>query len=165
MRNVVIACSLFVASTACSSTQDPQEPIPLADDQGAGVQPVFLPKDDGSNKASAEFEEAVKIQISVVTPGEKLGPKGDREYRPDTDSHFTYGDDRQIAISIQGRTYTTIEEARDRLFELGQLAADELGPVQIDPRKGVVYAEVTKTLDAVLQAGFTEVAFAGSYEE
>ncbi len=35
----------------------------------------------------------------------------------------------------------------------------------IDARAGVVYGDVAVVLDAVLQADFTEVSFAGSYED
>ena len=126
---------------------------------------AFLPKDVGSNTTQAEPKETIKVKMTVVTPGVKLGPRGEREYDPATDERFTYGDDRQITISVQSRTYATFDEARDRLVELKQLGADEPDPVEIDPRKGVVYAEVAKALDAVLQADFTEVTFSGSYEE
>ncbi len=124
---------------------------------------AYLPKDVGSNTTEAEPKETIKVKLVVVNPGTKLDPSGAREYDPASDKRFSYSDDRQITMHVQSRAYSTVDEVRDRLIELRQLTPDD--PVEIDPRKGVVYSEVAKVLDAVLQAEFEEVSFSGSYEK
>jgi hypothetical protein len=49
-----------------------------------------------------------------------------------------------------------------RLRDLGSIDAER--PVTIDPRRGVVTDDVVRVLDLVLDAKFTKISFAGSYE-
>ncbi len=124
---------------------------------------AYLPKDVGSNVSDAEPKEKIEVKLTVVAEGTKLGPKGDRPYDPAIDKRFTYGDDRQISFSVNSKTYQRIDEVRDRLVYLREVTPEN--PVQIDARAGIVYGDVALVLDAILQAKFEQVSFAGSYEK
>ena len=47
----------------------------------------------------------------------------------------------------------------------GIAAKDPRQRITIDPRTGIVYQDVVVLLDAVIDAGFTNVVFVGSYEQ
>jgi biopolymer transport protein ExbD len=126
---------------------------------------AYLPKDVGVNTSPAEPIEKVEIKMQVTNEGTKY--KAVRSGTPtvpyDGEGRFVFGPDRAITYAIGPRTFSDIADVRRRLKE--QFSATPERPVTIDPRKGIVYADVVGVLDAAIQAGFTEVSFAGSYEK
>jgi biopolymer transport protein ExbD len=126
---------------------------------------AYLPKDVGVNTSPATPIEKVEIKMQVMNEGTRY--KAVRSGTPtepwDGEGRFVYGPDRAINFSIGPRSFSDIDGVRVRLKEV--FAATPERPVTIDPRKGVVYADVVKVLDAAIQAGFEEISFAGSYEK
>ena len=123
---------------------------------------AYLPKDVGVNTSKAEPKEKIDVKLTVLAEGTKISPKTGGPYDPAVDPRFGYGPDRRIQYQVNSRTYTDVKDLRSRLRELFQARPED--PVQIDARKGVVYGDVVVVLDAVIEADFEQVSFAGSYE-
>lgn len=124
---------------------------------------AYLPKDMGQQTTIVPPVEKLDIRLDVVEEGRQMGPTGEEPYRPGVHPRFTYVD-RVFSIKIGPQTFSSdqIEQVADRLSVIA--AADLERPVTLDPRTGVVTEDVIKVLDRVLDAGFTKVSFAGSYE-
>jgi hypothetical protein len=67
-----------------------------------------------------------------------------------------------IKIGVQNFSSDDLGAVAARLRDLGSIDAER--PVTIDPRRGVVTDDVVRVLDLVLDAKFTKISFAGSYE-
>ncbi|QDU85657.1 Biopolymer transport protein ExbD/TolR [Planctomycetes bacterium Pla163] len=124
---------------------------------------AYLPKDIGQNTTQVDPVEKLDIRLDVVVEGEKRAPDGIAAYKPGVHPRFNYVD-RVFSIKIGPREFTSdqIEEVADRLRVFA--SDDPERPVTIDPRRGIVMEDVVRVLDRVLDAGFTKVSFAGSYE-
>ena len=122
---------------------------------------AYLPKDVGVNTTKAEPIEKIEIKLTVLNEGTKLNAKGTGPF--EGEGRHTWGADREISYSVGPRRFSSVREVKDRLVVLYDPADPR--PVTIDPRKGVVYADVVKVLDAAIQAKFREITFAGSYEK
>ncbi|QDU66663.1 ExbD/TolR family protein [Engelhardtia mirabilis] len=122
---------------------------------------AYLPKDVGVNTSKAEPIEKIEIKLTVTNEGSKLNAKGTGPY--EGEGRYKYGADRELSYSVGPVRFSTVAEVKDRLIVLYN--PTDPRPVTIDPRKGVVYSDVVKVLDAAIQAKFREITFAGSYEK
>lgn len=124
---------------------------------------AYLPKDVGVNTTEAEPIEKVEIVLRVKQEGTKLDPRGMAPWSGKPGSRFSYGTDRVIEYQIGPSSTTDLSKLQDRLKVIHQ--NDDKRPATIDARKGTVYADVVKVLDAALIAGFAEVTFVGAYPD
>jgi len=124
---------------------------------------AYLPKDMGTQTTKVDPVEKLDIRLDVIEEGRQLAPRGGGAYNPAIHSRFIY-EGRSFAIKIGPQAFTSdqIEQVADRLTVIA--ASDPERPVTLDPRTGIVTEDVVKVLDRVLDAGFTKVSFAGSYE-
>ena len=125
---------------------------------------AYLPKDVGVNQTEAEPIEKVEITIKVLREGTKWHPRG-QEFGPwsgKAGTRYSFGSDRLLEYSIGPRKTTRIEDLTTRLAQLHK--ADETRPATIDSRQGTVYEDVIEVLDIVMDTGFEECTFVGSYE-
>ena len=126
---------------------------------------AYLPKDVGVNTSQAEPIEKVEIMLQVIEEGTKY-----RADSPDTvlwngtDKRFVYGSDRRIRYTVGAMRTFDLKELGTRIETMLKLGGEKR-PATIDPRKGIVYADVTKVLDVVISAKYDEVTFVGSYEK
>jgi len=128
---------------------------------------AFLPKDFGSQTTQVDPVEKLDIRLDVVNEGEKIAPAGDVStaalYVPGVHKRYRYrGRSFSIKIGVQNFSSDDLEAVAARLRDLGSIDAER--PVTIDPRRGVVTDDVVRVLDLVLDAKFTKISFAGSYE-
>ncbi|HJP00962.1 MAG TPA: biopolymer transporter ExbD [Planctomycetota bacterium] len=125
---------------------------------------AYLPKDVGVNQSDAEPIEKVEITIKVLKEGTKWHPRG-QEFGPwsgKAGTRYSFGSDRLLEYAIGPRKTTRVEELTTRLSQLHK--ADETRPATIDSRQGTVYEDVIEVLDIVMDIGFDECTFVGSYE-
>ena len=129
---------------------------------------AHLPKDMGTSDQSVVPLEKLAIRLDVVDEGERVAPGSGSvatapHYVPGTHPRYRYRG-RVFDVKIGVDTYSSqdLEAVAARLRDLGAIDAER--PVTIDPRRGVVTDDVVRVLDLVLDAGFTKVSFAGSYE-
>ena len=125
---------------------------------------AYLPKDRGNNPDPADPVEAVEIKMTVVNQGTKYNatPSGEPGGPWDGTSRFVFGPDRKISFQIGPEPLPDVAAVGRSLVQKFQ--ADPEAPVTIDPRKGIIYEDVVHVLDKAIQAGFTDISFAGSYE-
>jgi biopolymer transport protein ExbD len=114
---------------------------------------THLPKDAGANVQIEQPDPPVTVRLAVTSEGTRIDLPGPGQ-------RFTYGPDRRIALQVESRAFGDFAAARQRLTELAR--QDPERRVVIDAQPGIVYAEVVSALDAVLEAGFDRVAFAGA---
>ena len=115
----------------------------------------------GVNTTKAEPIEKIEIKLTVSNEGTRLNAKGNGPW--EGEGRYSFGDDRVISYAVGPRRFSTVREVKERLDVLYD--PTDPRPVTIDPRKGVVYADVVEVLDAAIQAKFREITFAGSYEK
>ena len=130
---------------------------------------AYLPKDVGSAPRASEPLEKVEVVIRVLEPGARLVP-GSSLPREDGDpGRFVFGNDRRVEYGVATFATTDAAALAERLRSIrGQrLAARPLAPVpvSIDARAGTIASDVTRALDAVLEAGFTDVTFVAARDE
>ncbi|MDP6764374.1 MAG: biopolymer transporter ExbD [Planctomycetota bacterium] len=125
---------------------------------------AYLPKDVGVNQTDAEPIEKVEITIKVLKEGTKWHPRGESHgpWSGTPGTRYSYGSDRLLEYAIGPRKTTRIEELSNRLTQLHK--ADITRPATIDSRQGTVYEDVIEVLDIVMEIGFEECTFVGSYE-
>jgi hypothetical protein len=129
---------------------------------------AYLPKDFGSNPTQVDPVEKLDIRLDVVNEGEKVAPGNDDVagaalYVPGVHKRYRYrGRSFSIKIGVQNFSSDDLPSVAARLRDLGSIDAER--PVTIDPRRGVVTDDVVRVLDLVLDAKFTKISFAGSYE-
>jgi biopolymer transport protein ExbD len=123
---------------------------------------AYLPKDVGVNQTEAEPIEKVEITLRVLQEGTKLDPRGQGRWEGRPGSRFKYADDRIVEYQVSAAKTTDLKKLQERLKVIHQ--SDPKRPATIDARKGTVYADVVKVLDAAIDAGFQEITFVGSYE-
>ena len=126
---------------------------------------AYLPQDVGVNTSDAEPIEKVEIMLQVIEEGTKYMPHGvDRIPWDGQNKRFVYGSDRRIRYTVGPMRTFDLKELGTRIKTMTEVGGKKR-PATIDPRKGIVYADVAKVLDEVLTAGFEEVTFVGSYEK
>jgi biopolymer transport protein ExbD len=128
---------------------------------------AYLPKDVGVNSSDDPPIEKVEVTLRVLNEGNKIEPK-----REDTDpdipwdgepgTRYIYDATRRVEYAIGPRRTRDLEEVSRVLSQLHE--ADTERPATIDARKGIVYEDVVKVLDAAILAKFDEVTFVGAYE-
>jgi biopolymer transport protein ExbD len=124
-----------------------------------------LPKDRGTSTSTAEEVEKVDIVIKVSNPG-RLVPDPKTATTSSPEGRLLHYVDRKVRFEVGAQQFTNADALSKYLdqFARTQEMKDET-PVSIDPRKGVVYGDVVTVLDVVIQKGFTQIAFGGSFEE
>jgi biopolymer transport protein ExbD len=124
---------------------------------------AYLPKDVGVNQSDAEPIEKVEILLKVIVEGRKMHPFDiTKPWNEVKGTRFLYDDSRVVEFSIGPRTTRKLNVLQERLHQLHR--ADKERPATIDARKGIVYEDVVRVLDAAMNAEFAEVTFIGSYE-
>lgn len=129
-----------------------------------------LPKDRGTSNAPAEEIEKIDILMFVAEPGtleKEVNPKTGRE------SDLRMFKDRLIRLEVGAKKFRfdPIQEFPEELrtFLKAGLAGGTYDvaetPVSIDARKGVVYGDVIRVLDVVIEEQFEKVSFAGTHEQ
>ena len=130
---------------------------------------AYLPKDVGVNQSDAEPMEKIDIYIRMEKPGrrvqarayEKLGQEvawneGDGEF---------FLVDHEVKYQVIRDTFDGdadgLKKIRVKLAELHR--ADKERAVTLKPMQGVIYNDIIPILDTVIEVGFTDVTFAGSY--
>ncbi|MCZ6597925.1 MAG: biopolymer transporter ExbD [Planctomycetota bacterium] len=121
---------------------------------------AYLPKDVGVNTSEAEPKEKVEIKLTVKLPGTKMSVRNPR-LEWDGDGRFEYSG-RVVQYQIGPKRTEDLGVLQDRLKELFR-ADDERGAT-IDSRKGTVYGDVVRVLDAAILAGYTDITFVGEYK-
>jgi len=110
-----------------------------------------LPKTTGPGTPEATIEP-LDITLLVAKPGVlEADPAA---------PHLKRFVGRQIAYRAGARTYDGLEPLGEFLRSL----PDDT-PVTLDARRQIVYGDVVPVLDLVIEAGFEQIAFAGSHEE
>ncbi len=111
-----------------------------------------LPKDMGTSTTVAPEIEKVDILLLVSDPGELVDDpelRGLKKYV-----------NRRVRYEIGTQTFRTPEEVKR--FLAGMDKAET--PITLDARKGIIYDDVVKLLDVVIELGFEKVSFAGTFE-
>ncbi len=120
-----------------------------------------LPKDRGTSTSQANEIEKVDIVIKVSNPGRLVPDMADYSR-----GRLKMYEGRVVRFEVGSASFKTGPELSKYLeqFSRTQEMRDET-PVSIDPKKGVVYGDVVTVLDVVIEKGFTQIAFGGSFEE
>jgi len=130
---------------------------------------AYLPKDVGVAPSPSEPLERVEVAIRVLEPGTRLVPGSAGVPRAPADpGRFVYGDDRRVQFAVATFVTSDVDALEERLGSIRRqrLAARPGAPVplSIDALPGTIASDVTRVLDAVLAAGFTDVTFVGAGE-
>ena len=139
--------------------------VSLPEDRGPGLLRCYLPRDVGVNTTDAEPKEKVEIRILVLDPGQRRRAD-DPEQAWDGTGRFVYAG-RELEYRMGPWKGRDLKGVARRLTTLYRHDAHGGGirDVTIDARRGVLHGEVVAVIDAVLQAGYSEVTFVGSYED
>ena len=119
---------------------------------------AYLPKDVGVNQSEATPIEKLEIRLKVLKEGTKLMPRGDELWKGE--GAYRYGNDREVQYAVGPRVVRDLAELRQRLK--AQIQAEPKQPVTIDAYPPAVYADVTRVLDEVIEAGYIDVTFVGA---
>ena len=128
-----------------------------------------LPKDRGTSNSPAEEIEKIDILMFVAEPGELVIEKSETG----TNTGLKRFEGRTIRLEVGAKKFRYDpmvefpEELRAFLQSgLSSRVYDKADtPVSIDARKGVVYGDVIRVLDVVIEEGFEKVSFAGTHEQ
>lgn len=124
-----------------------------------------LPKDRGTSTSEAEEIEKIDILMFVAEPGRLIVDKEDERLKLFTDRLI------RLEIGAQQFRYDPMNEFPEdlRRFLRAGVASEIYDkadtPVSIDARKGVVYGDVIKVLDVIIEEQFQKVSFAGTHEQ
>jgi biopolymer transport protein ExbD len=130
---------------------------------------AYLPKDVGVNASDAEPKEKIDIYINMIKPGHRVladyeKTKQEVKWNGPTDGEF-YLVGHEVKYRVIRDTYDGdkdgIKKIRRKLTDLHR--ADPERAVTLKPMQGVVYADIIPILDTVIEVGFSDVTFAGSY--
>ena len=131
---------------------------------------AFLPKDVGVNASDAPPKEKIDIVIKTVKPGRKVEAyayekRGEIIPYNEAEGGEFYLVDHEVSYKVLRDTFKSddagIEQMRRKLDEL--LRADPERAVTLKPMHGVVYGDIMTVLDTVIEVGYQDVTFAGSY--
>lgn len=111
-----------------------------------------LPKDMGTSSKQTDPIEKVNIVILVSEPGTLIDD-------PKNKGLQTYSG-RSVRYEVGTSVLRSLEDLESSLTKYDK----EEQPVTIDPRKGIINADVMLVLDVVLRLGFRKVSFAGTFE-
>ena len=130
---------------------------------------AYLPKDVGVNQSDAEPKEKIDIYIRMEKPGRRVQAKAyEKEGREvpwkEGDGEF-FIVDHVVKYQVIRDTFdgdaAGLQKIRVKLAELHR--ADKERAVTLKPMQGVIYNDIIPILDTVIEVGFTDVTFAGSY--
>ena len=130
---------------------------------------AFLPKDVGVNRSDAPPKEKIDIVIKAIKPGQKIDidafeKRGQIVEWNGQDDYYLYG--HEVSYKVLRDTFkgdeSGVDKMRDKLDEL--LRSDPERAVTLKPMPGVVYADIMVVLDTVIEVGYEDVSFAGSYQ-
>jgi len=134
---------------------------------------AFLPKDVGVNSSDAPPKEKIDIVIKSVKPGQKIDidafeKRGQIVEWNGQDDYYLYG--HEVSYKVQRDTFegndSGVQEMREKLDEIYRTPTSdgEKRAITLKPMPGVVYADIMVVLDTVIEVGFEDVSFAGSYQ-
>ncbi len=129
---------------------------------------AYLPKDVGVNSSDDPPIEKVEITLRVINAGTKIEPRRSESdpiipWDGEPGTRYEYDTDRVVEYAVGPRRTRNLDEISRVLVDLHE--ADDERPATIDARKGIVYEDVVKVLDAAIIAKFDEVTFVGAYED
>lgn len=156
----------------CASPEVQLWNVELVSSDGNRTYRVPLPVDVGL--APLEEAEIIEAEIVFEEPGPPTGvlelvarlgetPSGEPRVRLSLGKDdYEFPADRELDEAGRAERGAVLA----RLVELLKLqyADDPDLVVRIDPRPGIVYGDVVALMDAVIEAGFTNIVFVGSYE-
>jgi biopolymer transport protein ExbD len=128
-----------------------------------------LPKDRGTNTSPAEEIEKIDILMFVAEPGELVTELS--ETGKNTGLKKFEGRTIRLEVGAKKFRYNPMTEFPEELrtFLRAGIASSVYDtaetPVSIDARKGVVYGDVIRVLDVVIEEEFEKVSFAGTHEQ
>ncbi len=111
-----------------------------------------LPKDRGTSTSQAEEVEKVDIVIKVLKEGQLVTD-------PENKRLLKYVG-RTVSMDVGTQSFRDAKRMKAFLKSFDK----EETPVTIDARKGITYGDVVIALDVVIELGFQQIAFAGSFE-
>lgn len=131
---------------------------------------AYLPKDVGVNASDAEPKEKIDIYIRMEKPGHRVlakpyeTSKQEIAWNSADDGEF-YLVGHEVKYQVIRDTFKDDKDGLDKIRrKLSDLhRADPERAVTIKPMQGVIYADIIPVLDTVIEVGFTDVTFAGSY--
>lgn len=130
---------------------------------------AYLPKDVGVSASEAEPKEKIDIVIKMEKPGYKV--QANPYEKQNIEVKWNEGDGEFYLVGHEV-SYKIIREVFDgdeaglakiRRNLADHHRADEERAVTLKPMQGIVYADIIPILDIVIDIGYTDVTFAGSY--
>ena len=119
---------------------------------------AYLPKSEGVNPTHAEPIQKIDVQLRVTAEGERRSARDSG--RPwDGQGRFQWIG-REVRYRVGPREFSDLEDVRRRVEELHRL--DPERPARIEAGSGSLQSEVVHVLDALREAGLTEISFVGS---
>lgn len=112
-----------------------------------------LPKGMGVNKPSVEQIEKLDVRILVAEPGELVRD-------PESEGLHIY-QGRRLRFETGSHRFATIGELRDFLVTW----PDREISVSVDPCEGTIYGDIIPVLDALIEQGFEDIAFVGTFAQ
>ncbi len=125
---------------------------------------AFLPRDVGANLPLAEVTDPIRLNISVVNPGQKIQVASPHTlWSSPLDGPFLL-EGHVVEYELGRDGYPGTEAGRKalagRLAEL--LESDPSRRVTIDAMIGTLQADAVQVLDICLEVGLQDITFAGS---
>jgi biopolymer transport protein ExbD len=102
----------------------------------------------------------LRLNLIVIREGRRLDPETGLPWKGE--GRYTYDDSRLLEYGIGERRIRALGELQRILRQ--EHSAHPDGRVRIDVGSGSIYADVTPALDAVIEAGFTDIDFVGAYQ-
>ncbi len=121
---------------------------------------AYLPKDVGLGTQQSVPPDDIEVQLTVITPGTRLEPRGGAPWSELPGTRYTFAADREITYHVGPRRYSKLSQVAERLSELHQAAPQR--KAVLAPGAGIVHDEVVKVLDRVLNSGISEVRLQGA---
>ena len=127
---------------------------------------AYLPKDVGVNPEAIELRDPVEVTIRVLRPGTRLTPGPDEApWDPGSGRRYEWSSDRELEYTVGPWSTRDMELLESRL----QRVRRDLAELPGDPPRATMATDAVTTtqdvmsaLDRVIDAGFTDVTFAGA---
>ena len=136
--------------------------------------PAYLPKDKGSQTFDTEPIEQLSLKIVCTEWGTEITRRKDRpKIDPETGRKNAYKlEGHRVRYELGPKKFTVlddlIKELRDIALDPSKRVPDKNNPGQtklmtvvIEPGSQAVYSDVANAVDAVAEAGFSEINFGG----
>ena len=123
---------------------------------------AYLPKEVGVNpQQTTEPPPKCEVGIDVVEEGTRLRARDGELWAGE--GRYVFDDARRLAYRVGPIAVADLDELRQRV-EAWYERDPETAKATVDARKGVVYSEVVEILDVLIDGGFEDITFVGSYE-